>query len=168
MLLEPRTIGAGRNGPSVTPRHIVATQKTLIWSIPSPHVPCRPDGQARGAARRSVRMGPELLRLGSERGRGRAAGDLPEAPRRPRALRRVLDLPHVRVRRDRADRPGSATPGSAAALASARGVGARPRGGGPPARSCGGPRSGRRNRPAGGRTGGGVGGPTPRPAPPGL
>src|SRR5256885_15213024 len=61
-------------------------------------------------------MGPELLRLGSERGRGRAAGDLPEAPRRPRALRRALDLPHVRVRRDRADRPGSATPGSAAAL----------------------------------------------------
>src|SRR5947199_313268 len=128
MLLEPRTIGAGRNGPSVTPRHIVATQKTLIWSIPSPHVPCRPDGQARGAARRSVRMGPELLRLGSERGRGRAAGDLREAPRRPRALRRALELPHVRVRRDRADRPGSATPGSAAALASARGVAARPRG----------------------------------------
>src|SRR2546422_6910059 len=115
MLLEPRTIGAGPNGPRVTPRHIVATQKTLIWSIPSPHVTCRPDGQARGAARRGVRMGPELLRLGSERGRGRAAGDLPEAPRRPRALRRALDLPHVRVRRDRADGPGSATPDSAAA-----------------------------------------------------
>src|SRR3989442_6958166 len=168
MLLEPRTIGAGRNGPSVTPRHIVVTQKTLIWSIPSPHVTCRPDGQARGAARRGVRMGPELLRLGSDRGRGCAAGDLPEAPRRPRALRRALDLPHVRVRRDRADGPGSATPDSAAALASARGVAARPRGGGRPARSRGGARPGRRNGPAGARPGAVVGGPAPGPAPPGL
>src|SRR4029077_11255662 len=42
-------------------------------------------------------------------------------------LRRALELPHVRVRRDRADRPGSATPGRAAALASARVVAARPR-----------------------------------------
>src|SRR2546426_12612010 len=106
MLLEPRTIGAGRNGPSVTPRHIVPTQKTLIWSIPSPHVPCRPDGHPRGAARRSVRMGPELLRLGPERAQGRAAGDLPKAPRRPRALRRALDLPPVLFRRIPAARPG--------------------------------------------------------------
>src|SRR2546422_259976 len=97
-------------------------------------------------------MGPELLWLGSERGRGRAAGDLPEAPRRPRALRRARDVPHVRVRRDRADRPGSATPGSAAALASARVVAARARGGGRRARSRGGARPGRRNGPAGAAT----------------
>jgi len=31
---------AGPNGPSVTQRHIVAAQKTLILSISSPHVPC--------------------------------------------------------------------------------------------------------------------------------
>src|SRR5712692_1317612 len=130
------------------PRHIVELLRTLIRSIPSPNATCRPDGRARAAARRRVRVGVELLRLGSERGRRRAPGELLEAPGRPRALRRTLEPPHVRIRRDRADGARSATSGRAAALASARVVTARPGGGGRQARPRDGARRRRRDGPA--------------------
>src|SRR2546422_5901875 len=63
------------------PRSTLFPYTTLFRSR---HATCRPDGRARAAARRRVRLGAELLRLGSERGRGRAPGELLEAPGRPR------------------------------------------------------------------------------------
>src|SRR2546425_7164308 len=109
--------GAGARRPS---GHITKLAASLITRDRTRHVARRPRRPAATAARRGVRLGAELLRLGPPGRRGRAPVELPQDPRRTRPVRGTLGLPHLGVRRDPPDRTGGAAPGAAGAVAAVR------------------------------------------------
>src|SRR5207247_9790030 len=83
--------------PGVRPRsgHTTKRVATLITRDRARHVARRPRRPAGTAARRGVRLGAELLRLGPPGRRGRAPVELPQDSRRTGPVRGTRELPDL-------------------------------------------------------------------------